>query len=234
MPDTPATALEMARQLHLSVGPQSGQSGRTLILFDQSLPILTRQNGYTSDGLSPDQVSAKLVADFLHRRDYQTAFAWTAMKHLYNVPLLQFNTTGSLAIGLEDLARCPHNAKFARALLHSFSVCAATPENEALLDRWADENRFAFPDRDSRRLMGDLYRRMGNADKAVVWYRKADMPSSFLKRVQAEKAMFHAGHIEGVIRLNGRPLVGAQVAVASPPYERAAERAGRACNFRRT
>ena len=213
IPDTPQTALEMARELHLSVGPQKGRPARTLILFDQNLPVLARQNGYTTDGLSPDEVSAKLTTDFLRKRDYKTAFSWTAMKNLYNVPLLQFDTTGSLTLGLEDLTHCPHNLRFSRALLQTFSVCAATPQNEALLDQWADETQFAFPDRDSRRLMGDLYRRMGDADKALRWYRKADMPASFLKRVQAERIMFHDGRIDGVLNLNGRPLAGAQVAV---------------------
>lgn len=213
VPDSPLAAQELAQQLNLPIDKEHKLPGRTLVLFDETQPLLAYQNSYTLDGLLPNKTSSDKVTNFLKERDYRTAYSWIAMKNFYNARLMQFDMTGAINIGLLDLIRCPHNRQFAHTLLQMFSVCAATSQNEALLDIWADESKFDFPDRDSRRLMGDLYRRFGDAEKALHWYRKADMPSSFLKRVQSEPVMFRDGQIEGTLLLNGKPLAGVQVAV---------------------
>ncbi len=238
VPDGTAAAMEMARQLHLPLGtrtddPNTALSGRTLALFapprslmrllssvsgvpppsDPSQPLFVYQNNMTLDGLAPDAASAGRITSFLEQRGYESALSWMALRTLFNFPLLRFDTTGAIRASLQDLTHYPHNAQFAITLEQMFAICAATPENLALLDQWADETHFAFPDRESRRLMGDLYRRFGSIEKALTWYRKADMPSSFLDRIRRETPVLRTGYIQGVLRWNGRPLVGAQVAV---------------------
>jgi len=52
---------------------------------------------------------------------------------------------------------------------------------------------------------------VGEKEKALAWYRRADMPKTFLARVQNEKALFHTGRLTGKLVLNGKPLSGVQV-----------------------
>ena len=216
VPEGIAASRELASALHLPFDPPANPPGRTLVLFDPQQPLLAFQNNLTLDGFAPDAALVTQASRFLQQRDYQSALSWTASKNLFNVPLLRFDTTGAIRVSLQDLAHYPHNAQFAPTLEQMFAVCAATPENEALLDQWADEGKFAFPDRESRRLMGDLYRRFGNIKQALAWYRKADMPATFMQRVGTERPMFGGGTIHGVLRWNGKPLAGAQVAAV--PY----------------
>lgn len=213
VPEGIEASRELARQLNLPFAPPANPPGRTLVLFMPQQPLLAFQNNITLDGFAPDAALVTQATQFLQKREYQTALSWIALKNLFNVPLLRFDTTGAIRVSLEDLTHYPHNAQFASTLEQMLAVCAATPENETLLDQWADESKFAFPNRESRRLMGDLYRRFGNIKQALVWYRKADMPSTFMQRVGAEQPMFHEGTIHGILRWNGKPLAGAQVAV---------------------
>ena len=232
-PGTPTLSepdnLEAARQMTqlLRLPPISPKTpGRALVMFNQSLPFLFYQHNFTIDNLPADPTTEGLVTDFLRRRDYQTAFSWMATKHLFNSALMRLDNTSAMRAGLLDLTHSPHNTQFGRpTLLPMLSICAATPQNLALLDQWADQSKFETPDRGSNRLLGDLYRRFGRPDTALNWYRRADMPTSFLKRVGAEKPLFNSGHIDGVLRLNGKPLTGVQVAALPirlnglPPYQ---------------
>ncbi len=217
VPDGLEAARQMAQTAHIRLADTrdaSHASGRTLVLFDKGLSYLVYQNSFDIDNLPCDTVTDGLVTDFLRRRDYQTAFSWLATKHLFNAALVRLDNTSAMQAGILDLTHSPHNTQFGRpTLLPMFSVCAATPQNLTLLNQWADETKFETPDRSSKRLVGDLYRRFGKPDEALRWYRKADMPGSFLKRVSGEKPVLSTGRIDGVLRLNGRPLAGVQVAV---------------------
>jgi len=185
------------------------------------------QNGVTEDGLRPSPASARLAANFLNARHYQSALSWVATEHRFDVSTYRFDTTGALTACLDDLrygphpvAYSPYYAEFGTPALQItqtikalFFICAATPQNLAQLDRWADPDHFSFPDRQSTRLMGDLYRRFADIKHALEWYRRADMPRTFMARIRSEKPLFHTGNVTGMLRLNGRPLVGVQVGV---------------------
>jgi uncharacterized membrane protein YedE/YeeE len=213
VPDGPRAGRELARRTHLTLGSQPSQPERSLLLFYPQELVNVRQNGHTEDGLTADPASASKVLHYLQQHDYQTALSWTAIKHLYNVGTVHFDATAALRACLLDLTRCPHLAQFNRATQSLFFICAASPQNLALLDQWADETNFAYPDRESRRMMGNLYLRMGQKEKALDWYRKAEMPRSFMARIRAEKPLFHEGLVRGTLTLNGKPLAGVQVGV---------------------
>ena len=115
---------------------------------------------------------------------------------------------------LLDLAHGPHLSQCNGTLFSMFQTCAASPQNLALLDRYADAAQFARPDRESLRQTGELYRRFGETEKAALWFRRADMPETFMARIAKERPMFHAGRVTGILRWNGRPLAGADVAAA--------------------
>ena len=212
VPDGPAAASELAKALKLKFGANpSAPMTRVLVFMDRGEVLNVEQNGYTGDGLTASPDSFVPVREFLRRRNYRSALSWTATKHLIDLCTMHFDTTAALDVVLDDLSYGPHLAQIGRVAESIFFICAATQRNLALLDKWADSARFAYPDRPSMRLLGDLYRRFGDENKALVWYRKADMPHSFLKRVRAERPLFHTGYVQGTLRLNGRPLAGVRI-----------------------
>lgn len=213
VPDSRAASAEMAKRLHLGVGESSAYPGRTLVVFNRRGVRMAYQKGYTLDKLLPDPASVQAVQQLLDRRDYQSALSWSATKHLFNLALMRFDSTAAMDVCLRDLTHSPHNAQVARTLMQMLSICSATPQNLAILDRWSDSRNFSMPTRGTKRLLGDLYRRMGEREKALTWYRKADMPSSFLTRVSSETVMFRNGQVDGTLQWNGAPLAGVQVAV---------------------
>jgi hypothetical protein len=191
----------------------------------QSVPITIIQNGYTTDGLPCTLEAEARAVRFLREREYRSALTWTATKYRYESAAHRFDVPGMLTACLDDLSYGPHPVSrnplyrgFRSAGLQVtdtvqalLCICATTTQNRALLDRWGNLNRFAFPDRQSQRLIGDLYRRFGDVADALAWYRRAEMPRTFMTRIRAEQPLFHNGHITGVLRLNGRPLAGVQV-----------------------
>ena len=124
-----------------------------------------------------------------------------------------FDTTAGLDACITDMERHPHMASCGATARTMMFTCSASTANLALMDRWADERNFVFPTRESRRLMGQLYERFGEKEKALAWYRRADMPKSFLARVRSERPLYHTGRVEGRLMLNGKPLAGVQVGV---------------------
>jgi hypothetical protein len=237
VPDGPEAAQILAQKLGLTPAVQAATSERTLLLFnDDSNPtdgqvgmhsriINVVQNGTTTDGLSPTTESAARAAGFLRHRNFQSGLSWVATKHRFDADVYRFDTTAALADCLDDLRSGPHPVahspyiryyhtpalQVAETVESLFFVCAATPQNLAQLDRWADPDHFAFPDRQSVRRMGDLYRRFGDVIHALMWYRKADMPRTFMARIRSEQPLFHTGRVTGRLRLNGRPLAGIQI-----------------------
>ena len=218
VPDGPQAGQELARRADLSPPPPLRRSNRSVILFlpldRRFAPYTTfRQQAYTEDGLTTDPASATRVMAYLHKHDFQTALSWVAIKHLYNIGTVHFDSSAAIAACLLDLMRCPHAAQCSKVVRDMLFTCAASPRNRALLDQYADERFFAHPDRESQRLMGDLYVRFGQVNKALAWYRRAEMPRSFMARIQKERPMFHQGTVHGVLTLNGKPLSGVQVGV---------------------
>ncbi|HLV80543.1 MAG TPA: hypothetical protein VKT32_09690 [Chthonomonadaceae bacterium] len=214
VPDGPPAGQELARRAALPP-PDRPRAGRSVIgfaLFRGDPPYtLLRQPPYTEDGLTTDPASAARVLAYLKQHDFQTALSWVAIKHLFNIGTAHFDVSYAIAACLLDLTRCPHDAQCNRTVRDLLFTCAASPQNLALLDEYADEQYFAHPDRESRRLMGDLYVRFGQVEKALAWYRRAEMPRSFLARIRKERPMFHQGSVRGVLTLNGKPLAGALV-----------------------
>jgi hypothetical protein len=240
VPDGPGAAALLASHIFKTNNVNSPLPERNVLMFrdDSYAParrvgttsIVTSviQNGITTDGLPATLESAARATEFLRLHRFQSALSWVATKHRYDVATLHFDTTAALTACLDDLSYGPHPfsrnpmARLYRRLPLQieettqalFCICAANPRNLALLRRWADVVMFAFPDRQSKRVMGDLFRRFGDVEDALVWYRRADMPRTFLARIRAEQPLFHTGHVEGTLRLNGRPLAGVQVGLA--------------------
>ncbi|HLK55709.1 MAG TPA: hypothetical protein VKU00_04055, partial [Chthonomonadaceae bacterium] len=217
VPAGQAAARELAQRLNLPIGAQPASPDHSLVLFlppeglagmpylPQS-PATVRISGYTEMGLTATPDTIPTVLDFLKRRDYRTALAWAANKHLCDIAAKDLDQTAQIVASFRDLENCPHPKQLTDGLEGMLFTCAASPENLALLDHWADEARFAHPDRESKVLMGRMYERVGETEKALLWYQKAEMPRSFMARVRTSPPNFHEGVVTGVLRLNGHPL----------------------------
>jgi hypothetical protein len=208
VPSRPGATRELAKRVNLQVVSQFPT--RDVLIFDNGIRI-SRQRVVSDDGLPTDADSEAKVRAFLERRNYRSALSWIATRYLYNVACIDFDVTAALSVCLDDLIRGPHYVRMSPAVREMFFICAVTPQNRAQLDRYADSRNFAFPDRYSLRMMGDLYRRFGDKETALRWYRRAEMPRSFLKRIAGERPMFHQGRVTGRLMLNGKPLAGALV-----------------------
>jgi hypothetical protein len=213
VPDGYFAAQLLAKELNLKFGDQPEQPARPLVLFLPGGAYNMVQTGYTEDGLTASPSSAKPVLDYLRRRHFQSALSWVAIKHLFNVATVHFDPTGAIEACMLDMEEYPHLSQCGLTTRSMLFTCSATPANLALVDRWGDERRFAHPTRESKRLMGELYERYGETEKALEWYRRADMPRSFMARVQNEKPLFHTGVVRGALLLNGKPLAGVNVGV---------------------
>jgi hypothetical protein len=237
VPNGPPAAELLAPRLGLKPIADADGAERPVVLFRDdsnvrmgrigahSIPITVIQNGFTMDFLPYDAQAESRAVGFLRERRFQSALSWVATKYRAESAAHRFDITAMLTACLDDLAYGPHpnvrnpmhrmfgtrGLQVADTVQDLLCICAVTPQNRALLDRWANLDLFAFPDRQSKRLIGDLYRRFGDAPAALAWYRRAEMPHSFINRIRAEQPLFHAGHVQGVFRLNGRPLAGVQV-----------------------
>jgi hypothetical protein len=216
VPDGVEPARALARLSGIVEKKLYSSQDHQFLLFTKGAVLSALQHGYTEDGLNADPASIPKVREFLRQRDYNTALSWTAFKHIYNIGNIHFDSTLALRACLDDLERYPHAAVVTRSMSDALFTMAASPQNLALLDEWADPTRFDHADRPCLKLMGDLYLRFGEQPKALEWYRRADMPRSFMAQVRANKPLFHAGQIQGTVLWNGKPLVG--VDVGAFPY----------------
>lgn len=213
VPDGPPAGKELAVMAGIERGSMDPARSRNVILFLQNTAVSVRQLAITEDGLSIDPSSGIKVRNFLEKRKFETALSWSAIKHLYNLGTVNFDLSTALEAILLDLERCPHAAQCSNTARAMFFTCSATPHNLVLLDEYASSKNFAALDRESAKMLGDLYVRFGAVDKALKWYKQADMPKSFMAGVRTEKPMFNKGHISGRLIWNGKPLVGVKVGV---------------------
>lgn len=210
VPNKEEATAELARRLNIPVSKE--QPTREALVFDNGFRS-THQRILTDDGLPVNEETVNKAKAFLSQRNYRSALSWVATRYLYNVACIQFDIHGAIAACLNDQERGPHMMRTSTPLREMLFTCAVSPENRALLDRYADDRRFDFPDRESQRMIGDLYRRFGDVEKALEWYRRAEMSRTFLQRIRTERPMFHQGKVTGRITYNGQPLTGMEVGV---------------------
>lgn len=212
VPNGEPAAKELAKRIPISMGKQPTFPEQDILLFYPEVTHV-RLSGISDDNLTLTRESAKPMEDYLAKKNYQTALSWVITKHLFNIGFVHFDPHASISACLNDMTRCPHESQtmaLARSLLFT---CAASPQNLALLDQWANEKDFVFNDREGVRMMGDLYRRFGETEKALKWYRRADMPKSFMAQIRTEPPNLHTGRVTGKLMLNGKPLAGVRVAI---------------------
>lgn len=213
VPNGKAAAELFATRAKLTLGEQPSQQERMLILHAPEGIFILNQHGVTEDGITADINSARLAENYLADRKYRSSLAWVAVNHQYGVATIHFDTTQAMRVCLLDLERAPHMTQCNQTLRSMLAACSASHANLDILNEWADERKFVFQTRDCRKFMGDLYARMGAAEQALAWYKKADMPETFMAKVKNARPIFNRGHVSGTLILNGKPVEGVQIGV---------------------
>lgn len=211
VPAGKVAGIEFARRVPVKEVGDQPAPGNDLVLFDPRGTFDVEVDAVTDDGLITDHAKVPDVEAFLKRRDYQSALSWVAIKYIFNDANLRFDSSAEIRAGLDDLEHTPHMLNVGDTVRSLLFLCAASPQNLALLDEYADESRFSHPTRDSLRMMGALYTRFGEVNKATYWYKRADMPASFMHQLQTERPLYHTGSVTGKLLWNGIPLKGARV-----------------------
>jgi len=212
-PVGPEVGEVLAKQTGLDTIAMHKPDTHDMVVFHPSGGFQVETTNVTDDGLIADPVKAQNALAFLQKRNYQSALSWCAVKTLFNAANCQFNNTAAIKTGLMDMERTPHMADLGDTVRNLLAICPATPENLGLLREYADESKFTVDSRNACKLMGTLFRRFGEVKEADKWYKRADMPASFMAKFHSERPLFHAGAVRGRFTWNGQPLAGIQVGV---------------------
>jgi len=207
----PGNLATAVRRLAAAAGVRLASSGtERLAILRQGRAAWLSVPGQTIVGIEGSREAAHKVEAFLERRNFATALADPAFKALHDAASLQWDVLESLRVDYLNLTRCPAPV-YVSLFLDKLRDCASTPETRRYADLLADEDRFAFLDADSELLMGDLYARLGEWEKAARWYRRGGVPESRLRELLTERVMMRDGRVTGRILVNGRPARGVRV-----------------------
>lgn len=181
---------------------------------DRSVAIPVRQRSITGLALRPGV--AESIEAYLRGKRYASALNDAAYKTLFDGACYRWDSDETLRVCMLNLEKSPEPV-YQSLVVEKLSTCAGTGAARGYLDRLSDPQRFAFPDRRSRTLMGDLYARFGEKKRAAEWYRKAGISPMRLEERVEERALFSEGVVRGRILLDGKPAAGIRVGVVPEP-----------------
>lgn len=220
----PGSLMEATRRLAATAGVRLAPSGtETLAILRPGEAVWLNVPLQSIVGIDGSREAAHRVEAFLERRGFATALADPAFKTLHDSASLAWDPVESLRVDYLNLTRCPDPA-YLSLLIDKLRICASTPETRRYADLFADETHFTFPDQDSLLLMGDIYARLGEREKAEKWYRRADIPASRLNELLTERVMMREGRVTGRLLINNRPARGVHVGLVPDSMVREAFR----------
>jgi len=148
------------------------------------------------------------VEQYLTERRFQTTLARPLLIHLHDVRSIDWDPVRSLEVDRLCIENAPR-LQFVQLMVETLSNCAVTSEAKRYLD-WLDAR--ARPFRQSQnacRIMGDLYARFGEAQKAQQWYERGQIPPG------QRKAVAPLGKIVGRVVWNGQPAERVRIGVVA-------------------
>ena len=168
------------------------------------------------DGPDITPASAQRVEAFLKKRAFITSLSGVAFRTWHDAATLSWSPEECLRVEYAKLSHCP-DQQFLGLFLDKLRSAPATEGVLSYADRLANGREWRFLTREARIVVGDLYARLGQREKAEHWYRRADLPQERVAQMLSERTMFADGRLKGRILLNGVPLADARVALVPAP-----------------
>jgi hypothetical protein len=166
-------------------------------------------------GLDAGKDAFDRIEAFLKRRNYRTALANVSFETLYDSAALRWDIPERLRVIATRLENRPEWV-YQRLFLDELFSISNIPEAQPYISLLESEKRFVCPDREAMALVGDLYARFGNRDRAQEWYRRAQIPVTRIGEVLSQKTRFVEGEVTGRLLLGDRPVAQARVGLIDP------------------
>lgn len=166
-------------------------------------------------GLDASKESADRIEAFLQRRNYRTALANVSFETLYDSASLRWDIPERLRIVTTRLENRPEWV-YQRLYMDELFSISNIPEARRYIEFLEDESRFVCQDREAMALVGDIYARFGDRERAQEWYRRAQVPITRIGEVLNQKARFVEGTVTGRLLMGDRPIAEAKVGLIDP------------------
>jgi hypothetical protein len=205
---TPAQRMAiLARLPH--VPPQK----QTILIVTPGGGIPVASDGLSSAGLPASRETAAAAEAFMKRRGYQTTLSYPAFSTMHDAASLSWNPVENLRLAFDNVVRPSPDPAFLPLFIDKLQFVPVTPEVIRYADRLAQGRKFHFQERESKVLMGDIYARLGQRERALDWYRRAELPGQQgpLRFEDPRIGRFAGGKVAGRILLDGKPFAGQMV-----------------------
>ncbi len=217
--------------LALELGLQGSSLSRYALLLGPDtrvLPSVTADGTATEGGRDRIECNLRTIRaaqQFLERRDYRTALALRAYRHLHGCAALDWQTTRALEIDLETLERTPTPAA-AERLLERLGQCRVTSENRRILDALADPARFRWKEPKGRRWLGAAYLRFGEMERAREFLLHSGMSQAELQQAFGGLSPLTDGTVRGQVTIQGERIASVRMGLVRADGENWKEVAG--------
>ena len=171
--------------------------------------LLPQAQGSIS-GIQADRQAANRAESFLKIRHFTTTIAPTLLLTLHDSAALTWDMDEILRVDVLSLQTRPTTSQMMRFLDH-LDITAVTNTALQCANKFNDPLSFETAGRDSVVKIGDVFAGLGDTVHAAAFYRKAGMPDAMEKA--KERVRLVNGIIHGSVKINGKPLTGARVAV---------------------
>jgi hypothetical protein len=156
------------------------------------------------------QSTIDAVQNHLRSRKYRSQLALPGYIHLLDCASLDWRSTWSLELSMEQMERSPHPA-VAQVLIERLSNCPITVENRRFLDRLADERQFRWTDEAGRRWLGGAFLRFGDSARARDYLLHANLSPQELQAAIGGIAPLIEGTVRGRLTIAGKAVEAVRV-----------------------
>lgn len=187
--------------------PRGHSSTRAYLIFPperEPLPGLVPH--MSIEGIDAGHDSPRRTWEYLKRRQFQCAAAWSAFVHLHDCASLEWDSAESLRVDLANLKHHPEPV-FAALLVEKLGTCATSAEHRALLGQAADPSRFR-PTPSWLKTLALLHQRFGDPAAARRYLREAGSTEEEIETILGRVPPLTTGRVTGRVAVNGRAGAG--------------------------
>jgi hypothetical protein len=194
---------------------QSPAERQTLLIISPQGAMSLNVEVLSVGGLDAGKESFDRIEDFLKRRNFRTALANVSFETLYDSASLRWDIPERLRVITTRLETRPEWV-YQRLYMDELFSISNLPEARRYIEMLEDETKFVCQDREAMALVGDVFARFGDRNRAQEWYRRAQVPITRIGEVLNEKTRFAEGVVSGRLMLGDRPVSEAKVGLVDP------------------